>query len=120
MKIKWLPACFLAFALFAIPARAQNTTDGNYLLGSCQITIRLVDNPNAKQDVYEAWRNGICQGVVQGVGETSNLVCPAEHVTIGQEVRVVLKFLQDHPEKLNLRGTKLVEEALAQAFPCSK
>jgi hypothetical protein len=33
-------------------------------------------------------------------------------------VRVAAKFLQDHPEKLNQRGSKLVFEALTQAFPC--
>jgi len=119
MKIVWVPTCLFAFALLTMPVRAQNTTDGNYLLGSCQITVRVMENPDTTLDKYAAWRDGYCRGIVEGVGAASPLICPAEGVTLGQEIRVVSKFLQDHPEKLNLRGTKLAEESLAQAFPCS-
>jgi hypothetical protein len=36
---------FFLLALFAVPSRAQlNIQDGNYLLGSCQITIRVMEN----------------------------------------------------------------------------
>src|ERR1700694_821959 len=93
----------VALMLFAIPARAEvNTSDGNYLLGSCQIVIRNVDNPDNHQDKYEAWRDGYCRGIVRGVSAASSLICPQDGVTSGQEIRVVLKFLQDHPEKLNM------------------
>jgi Rap1a immunity proteins len=107
-------------ALFATPARAVDTADGNFLLGSCQISLRVMDNPSTTEDVYEAWRDGLCAGLVSGVADVSPLVCAAESVTHGQEVRVVVRFLQDHPERLNLHATRLVEAALAQAFPCSK
>jgi hypothetical protein len=108
--------------LLARPIRAQqpNTSDGTFLLESCQLSLQAHENPNATQNKYEAWRDGVCVGVIEGVSATSPLVCPAENVTLGQEVRVVIKFLQEHPEKLHLRGSKLVQEALAQAFPCHK
>ena len=98
---------------------AQNVGDGNYLLGSCQITVRVTDDPNVRLDKYQAWRDGYCRGIVEGVTEVSAIVCPNADVTFVQEIRVVSKFLNDHPEKLHHRGTKLVQEALAQAFPCS-
>ena len=68
--------------------------------------------------MYEAWRDGFCAGIVHGVASVSRVVCERENVTHGQEVRVVLRFLQDHPEKLNMDGAVLVEMALAKAFPC--
>jgi hypothetical protein len=112
---------FVVMALFALPGRAQTfTPDGNYLLGACQITIRVADDPKTHLDIYEAWRDGYCRGIIEGVTSASPLVCPTGGVTFGQEVRVVLKFLQDHPEKLHLSGAQLVQDALAQAFPCSK
>lgn len=109
-------------ALFTATARAQSTTDGNYLLGSCQISLRVIDNPDITTTLskYEIWRDGLCQGIVQGIGDVSPLACPTEGVKVMQEIRVVVKYLQDHPEKLNLRGSELISSALSQAFPCSK
>jgi hypothetical protein len=117
--MKTILALFV-IALFATPARAVDTADGNFLLGSCQISLRVMDNPSIRVDVYEAWRDGMCLGLIAGVAEASPLVCYANGVTNGQSLRVVVKFLQDHPEKLNERDTTLIREALAQAFPCSK
>jgi hypothetical protein len=110
-----------AFVVWPSTVHAQkNMTDGNYLLGSCQITVRVTDDPKVKLDVYEALRDGYCRGIVEGVTDVSLIVCASADVTFGQEIRVIVKFLNDHPEKLHLRNTKLVQEALAQAFPCSK
>ena len=112
---------FVAAVLFATPVRAQEfSADSNYLLGSCQITVRVADNPGTTLTKYEAWRDGYCRGIVEGVGQASPLVCPTDGVITGQMIRVVVKFMQDHPERLNLRGTMLVNIALSEAFPCSK
>jgi hypothetical protein len=118
--MRWVSLCVLAFALSATPLRAQNTQDGSYLLVSCQITIRVFENPDVALNKYEEWRDGFCRGIVEGVSDTSSLVCQEEGVVFGQEVRIVVKYLQDHPEQLHLKNTKLVEMALAKAFPCSK
>jgi len=68
----------------------------------------------------ENFADGMCRGVVMGVIEVSPKVCPSEGVTLAQAVRIVLKFLQDHPERLHLRGSELAEDALSKAFPCSR
>jgi hypothetical protein len=109
-------------SLLGLPMRAQDITSGSYLLGSCQITVSVTDNPNNTLSPYEAWRDGYCRGIIEGINAGATLssrLCSPDGVTYSQEVRVVVKFLQDHPEKLNQRGTKLVFEALTQAFPCS-
>jgi hypothetical protein len=94
--------------------------DGNYLLRSCQITVRMLNDPHSRLDIYESWRDGRCRGLVEGVSDASPEVCADESVTLQQEYRVVLKFLEDHPEKLNMRDSALVRDALAQAFPCKR
>jgi hypothetical protein len=45
-------------------------------------------------------------------------VCPAKDSTYEQGTRVVVKYLQDHPEELHMKSSALVERALAKAFPC--
>jgi hypothetical protein len=107
-------------ALFVASAQAQDLESGEYLLGSCQVTVRLLDNQDAPTNKYETWRDGYCRGLTEGITAASSRICPAASVTYGQEIRVVVKFLQDHPEKLNLRGVQLVDDALANAFPCAK
>jgi hypothetical protein len=114
---------FILLAFFAIPSHngTSNTNDGNFLLISCQLTILSMDNHNEVLQVpYDSWRDGMCSGIVSGVNFASPSVCPTEGVTLGQSVRVVYKYLLDHPERLNLRDAKLAEEALSQAFPCKR
>jgi hypothetical protein len=67
-----------------------------------------------------AYDVGYCHGMVQGVIYFSTSDCAPEGVSIKQDLRVVVKYLEDHPEKLHLHAAQLVMEALAKAFPCKK
>jgi hypothetical protein len=79
-----------------------------------------MDDHNYSENNFEAFRDGYCIGLVNGVTNASPQVCPDEAVTTGQTVRVVLKYLEDHPEELHLNNAVLAEKALAKAFPCPK
>jgi hypothetical protein len=123
MKSKILLVLFICL-MFGSRARAQMTpsatTDGNYLLGSCRASVQAMDNPNLHQDLLDAWRSGLCDGIVRGVWAFSPSVCAPQEATAGQAIRIVYKYLQDHPEQLHMTDTKLVGMALAQVFPCKK
>src|SRR5206468_9437999 len=92
-------------------------------------------------DSVEALRLGICLGYFRGVHVTyqlyellsdrsqatttrtatrraSALVCIPERATIKETVRVFLKYMKDHPEKLHEGADLMILEALAGAFPC--
>jgi hypothetical protein len=90
--------------------------DGNQLITACKSAVQFLDEPSRefpKQDVYNI---GYCQGFVAGVADMTqnpNLVS----IQRGQMVRVVEKYLVDHPEKLSLSAVFLVREALEKAFP---
>jgi len=43
---------------------------------------------------------------------------PQNGIEIGQAVRITVKWLRDHPEKLHQDGVNLVWRALSDAFPC--
>lgn len=46
------------------------------------------------------------------------LVCTPEAVTLGQVVRVVFKYVTDHPELLHEDKYELVRDALIQVWAC--
>jgi hypothetical protein len=96
----------------------EEVTSGNWLLVSCQVTVKTVDDPTFKENDYESFRDGFCRGIVEGVSDASPKVCPPKDSTYGQSDRVVVKYLQDHPEELHMKNSTLVETALAKAFPC--
>lgn len=98
----------------------QDETSGNFLLASCQLTVKSVDDTAFAENHFEAYRDGYCRGLIEGVSDASSKVCPAHNVSYGQEFRIVLKYLQDHPEELHLKNSLLVDKALASAFPCGK
>ena len=45
--------------------------------------------------------------------------CASEGVATGQLVKVVTKYLNEHPENLHLVAGSLVANAMYYAFPCS-
>jgi len=119
--VRFLTAAFLALLFASLtetkasaPSRpTENVSSGNFLIESCRISI-----DTSAQNAYEGWRSGVCDGLVTGIMYASSTICHDPDVTLGQAMRVVEKYLQDHPERLHLSNTMLTNEALTQAFPC--
>lgn len=66
------------------------------------------------------FEGGVCAGFIIGVSVVIDDVCRAANVTNGQVIKVARKYLDDHPEELNLPAQTLVHRALTKAFPCPK
>jgi len=107
---------FLAPSI-AVEQSTENIKDGNHLLRRCKEAAVAVERASWK-DSHEAFDAGFCHGIIEGVVYTSNASCVPDDGTADQMARVVIKFLQDNPEKLNLNDAVLVELALSKAFPC--
>lgn len=91
--------------------------DGNQLIMACKSAVRNLDEPSresTKQDVYNI---GFCEGFVSGTADSMYNDANLTGISRGQMVRVVQKYLEDHPEKLSLGSSFLVREALMKAFP---
>jgi len=83
---------------------------------------------SSSKDMFGA---GYCVGLVQGIKETSRvykatgrsdapLMClPQAGLQNGQAVRVVVRYLNDHPQNLHDDETLLATAALRDAFPCA-
>lgn len=108
----------LAFSVGCLGQENNSYTSGMDLLKYCQTSMKSIDDATIQMSEIENFHDGLCRGIVLGIFNVSSKVCSSEKNTVGQAIRVVLKFLQDHPEKLHLRATDLAEQAMAQAFPC--
>ena len=90
---------------------------GNELLARCQQALGEQPGP---RDVAAA--SG-CRSLVRSVLDMATLtrslrLCSPGDVTVIQAVRVVVNYLNAHPDELYQRDTSLSLRALRQAFPC--
>jgi len=110
--------------------------DGNKLLEQCKGVIRTIDtNDYANADQFGS---GICFGYVNGsrgaygisvgalkyAGAYDNEVtkflfpCIPGEVQVIQLARILVKYLESHPEELHEDDSYLVHKAFLKAFPC--
>jgi hypothetical protein len=124
---KVLPALLLGWLMaYSTPGLTEGS--GSDLLRQCSQAVRAIDgvtDPNTV-DFGDAGR---CMGQIEGFagaaafyeskpGSPRAICFPAEGMTIGQSVRVVNKFLQNHPEQLHEPSTVLIFGAFLTAYPC--
>jgi hypothetical protein len=112
VKSKFISAAFLAASLATIThSGVAGGMSGEVFLDLCTSNEAL------------------CQYYAVGVLDGANMVawaanlrlhtCPPNSVSGEQIGKIVLKYLQDHPEELNRRyASYLVNKALVEAFPC--
>jgi len=99
-------------------------TDGNTLLDSCTAAIQKMDGKTNVSGV----RVGYCYGYVQGLIDMntlykdsglSPLFCVPQTISNGDGARIIFKYLQSHPERLDEYAGVLAADAYIEAFPCS-
>jgi hypothetical protein len=98
------------------------STDGNTLLNDCTDLLR-------EKNTGTAGSSG-CAGTIIGIAGTHNIFvnfknaeeyyCMPDTIDVGQAARVIVKFLNEHPESLHNDGVSLAIMALVQAFPCDQ
>jgi hypothetical protein len=113
----------LAFMLLVTPAWAGYPADsGNNLLEKCQ-------NYDSNWNSYDG---GFCMGFLFGAVNQAQsrfnpaegrkmgppLICMPSEVSFEQMRRIVVRWLNEHPEALHKSGTYLVIDALQETYPC--
>jgi hypothetical protein len=132
----------MAALLIAVPLHAQTSekdisASGNRYLEICSST----EKPQAQLNEMDFLNLGLCQGFMlgfhDGVGTAiailqlsdSSLsylknsmedikICYPEGVEHAQLIRLVLKYIRDHPEQAHEPAAALVVKAELNAFPC--
>jgi hypothetical protein len=139
-KMRGLGIAAIAVLVFCtISAMGQSAaspvfeSDGNRLLDSCSVAVDKFDNPHAKytSDVAMERTSQInwCLGMVSGTVDAAGIVpvlngskpmfCTGQNaLSLSDMVRVVVKYLNDHKEKLPRPAAESILAALAAAYPC--
>lgn len=120
---------FCADPVFAGP-------DGSQVLRACQQTMQHLDDQSGEPNSLASLDSGWCLGWITAVVEMNNLqegmadkdhpiranmfhfCAPGSGLTAIQAVRIVVKYLKDHPKDLDHNGIGLTNLALMSAFPC--
>lgn len=117
--LHFLAVVAAAFGILTDDAFSEQSFEtGSSILGYCST------NENDKSYTFELARCvsyisaiddvGSCEQDVQGFNWQS-----PSNVTRRQILKVVTKWLNDHPEKLHFAAPGLVAAALSEAFPCN-
>ena len=116
---------FVLISLFLLQNPA--VAGGGKLLRSCEILMNWTTQKHSSEDQYDA---GFCLGFISGVYELNAAYlktgkverpyfCPPEKgVTNGQNVSILINYLEDNPEKLQDGNLELTLAAFMEAYPC--
>lgn len=110
----------MGFSLLSVsPSFAQASDAGNDYLPLC----KLVLEEKAKTDLFG---QGQCFATVKTVMQMNVFyspvakLCVPPGVTYPQALRVVVRFLENNPDKLHFSFSSLTMYALTEAWPCPK
>jgi hypothetical protein len=95
--------------------------NGNTFVLACKAAVQKIDDSEWQGTKQEAQNAGFCTGFVSGIAETMNEGDGVDFsdavITRDQLIRVVQKYMEDHPEQLAKPASWLVRQALLKAFP---
>ena len=126
---------FLVILFSGNPALAE-TGSGNKLLERCKGAITTLDTNDYEN--ADQFGSGICFGYLHGSRDAydisvgalkfsgtydneitkSVLPCIPEQVQVIQLARILVKYLESHPEELHEDQSFLISKAFLKAFPC--
>jgi hypothetical protein len=128
-------AALLTLAVPPVQARNLSSVDGNVLLTKCHPALQMAEvTPKLSQEEWVA--AFYCLGFVQGamdadaiwqVGVTKALgakgspvllYCAPKDASWPQVIRILMKWLEDNPDKLNFSGYDVINAAMSKAYPC--
>jgi hypothetical protein len=89
-------------------------SSANYVMRGCRDFISSGLSSAQRSPISQ----GFCVGAVMGIAFASQGLCIPSNVTSGQEVRVVVKYIDDRPARLHESFMLLAFEALRAAWPC--
>ena len=99
---------------------------GETLVNHCNATLKLqdIDNPTHEDHV----RSVACLSYLEGVKQLlykqesftqdRNICFPEDGISNGQAARIVVNFLNEHPEKIQEQKLEFVLKSFSHAFPC--
>jgi hypothetical protein len=98
-------------------AAEEDIGSANHILPGCKQFIERTGLPSPP----EALNEGVCIGAVQAIAFIHKQCADIPSgVTTGQLIRVVIRYIEARPKRMNETFAALVAEALVDAWPCRK
>lgn len=137
--------CFIAVVVltgFILGATSVSAYDGNELLSSCKTAVAAADSKNEGLGVSAAVEAVKCVSYLSGFSDGYNMglavaltrlakqglkvtlrdlqtICGWDQASNIQKARVLVKYLEERPERLHRPAVFLTEEAMSFYFPCN-
>ena len=112
---KWVSILAITTAMLSGNSAFADYYSGNKLLEYC--------NPDSsKRDICTGYVAGT-RGAIDTWKTWENIdsgICVPKEVSLGQSIKVVVKYLEANPDKLHLSASSHVLNAFAEAFPCEE
>jgi hypothetical protein len=123
----------LLLLLLVMPVSAFGMT-GNELLKVCDKIEADMAGGSEKFSAVDIDNTAVCRAFIDGVNAanlewwdaiprvpaTAPNYCFPPGVSNAQSIRIVIKYLRDHPEKLHFKAPSLINAAWKEALPCTK
>lgn len=93
-------------------AEVDKSETANTWLPYCKSYVEQELGPPAK-----ILSMGVCAGIVMGISFAEECKAP-DGVTFGQEVRIVVRYIEARPKRMHESFYQLAYEALREAWPC--
>ena len=117
MKIGPLLSAIVMLILFVSNSSLSKEFDftGNHLYQGCKAAVTR-QMPTETLKIHA----GICLGIVNAVivlhgGE---MICPPANVSTGQTIVMLVKYMEDNPDKLNYPLSVLAEHFFTNSWTC--
>jgi len=129
MKALLLVSCLLVLCSCRSAHATQYYVTASKMADDCRVAVRVL-NSRGQAGMPDSGSTALCVGYVTGVldGFLSfqswrpskvNQICLPEAVEAGQAVKMVMKYIDAHPEELHLPAPDIVWAAMHDAFPCA-
>ncbi len=111
-----LALLLLCCAPFAVANAEEDINSGAWIFPGCQQSANGVRSVDAKQPT--------CLGAVRTFAYFASTLppaqrsCPPTGITVGQEVKTVAQWMEQHPERLHEQFEALLVAAFRDAWPC--
>lgn len=120
-RLKVLFLCSFALLGFDPSRASERLLTGNDVLASCRLAAELKFGRN----IAEAYKTGDCAGKIYALIAVGSYLQPNMRICFPgdaimlQGPKVVVRFMETHPERLHEPAIILFIDALRSAWPCS-
>lgn len=109
-------ALIAAFALNSDFAFAEaDLNSANYIMPGCRALLE----PDTPKDMNTKFLSSQCRAIIRGLIYASpSSICPPQSEEAREDVRIVVKYIDDQPARLHEQFFVLALEALRAVWPC--